>query len=116
MRVGSAGSSSIFSRNRRMWTVTVDWSPKVSPRTCSRSSARRNTRPGWRIQEDEQVELAHGQGDIGAAEPDDAAGGVDRQVAVGERLNGGRRRGSATRRSTDRTRRTSSLGENGLVM
>src|SRR5262249_33425925 len=42
---GADGSCSIFSRNRRMWTVTVAVSPYVKPQTCSRSSSRRNA---WR--------------------------------------------------------------------
>ena len=44
----SAGSGSIFSRSRRTWTVTVDWSPNCQPHTLSSSSARDHARPGWR--------------------------------------------------------------------
>ena len=65
---GCAGSASTFSRSRRTWTVTVDWSPNVQPHTCSISSARRERLAGVAQQEGEQVELAGGQGELGAVE------------------------------------------------
>ena len=82
IRRGAVGSGSIFSRSRRMCTVTVEVSPKVQPHTCASSCSRLNAWRGLAHEEHQEVVLPGGQGQRALAQHDRVRAQVDDEVAV----------------------------------